>query len=73
LRTCQFTGVRPEHGDTGKDSVWELEAAELGETLAYREDPFQPGVHGFVEPGQRMTLVDYERALAATRGVAPMR
>lgn len=41
--------------------------ADPGADLAYREDPLQPGVHGFVEPSRRMTLEDYERALAATR------
>jgi hypothetical protein len=57
----------PEHGGTGKDPVWEIGTADLGEALVYHEDPVQPGVHGFVEPSRRMTLEEYERALAATR------
>ncbi|MGH3112272.1 MAG: hypothetical protein ACRDOP_02260 [Gaiellaceae bacterium] len=57
----------PEHGGTGKDPVWEIDIAELEEALAYREDPLQRGVHGFVEPRGTMTLEDYESALAATR------
>lgn len=57
----------PEHGGTGDDPVWEIGTAELGEDLAYREDPLQPGVHGFVEPRRRMSLEEIERALAATR------
>jgi hypothetical protein len=57
----------PEHGGTGKDQVWEIGTVDLGDDLAYREDPLKPGVHGFVEPSWRMTLDDYERALAATR------
>jgi hypothetical protein len=58
----------PEHGGTGKDPVWEI-AVDLGDDLAYREDPLQPGVHGFIEPSRRMALDEYERALAATRGM----
>ena len=58
-----------EHGGTGKDPVWEMVSADLGADLAYREDPLQPGVHGFVEPGRRTTLEDYEQALEATREV----
>ena len=57
----------PGHGGTGKDPVWEMGTADLGEDLVYREDPLQPGLHGFVEPSRRMTLEDYERALGATR------
>jgi hypothetical protein len=57
----------PEHGGTGKDPVWEIRTVDLEEGLAYREDPLQLGVHGFVEPSRRITLEDYERALRATR------
>ena len=57
----------PEDGGTGKDPVWEIGTADLGADLTYREDPLQPGVHGFVEPSRTMTLEDYDRALAATR------
>lgn len=42
----------PEPGRTaralGKDPIWELDVAELGNQLVYREDPLMPGVHGFV-------------------------
>jgi hypothetical protein len=32
----------PEYGGTGKDRAWELDAAELGNELVYREDPMMP-------------------------------
>jgi hypothetical protein len=57
----------PGLGGTGKDPVWEFDLAELGGSLAYREDPDQPGVHGFLEPSVEMTFDRYERALIETR------
>jgi hypothetical protein len=57
----------PGLGGTGKDPVWELELADLGGSLAYREDPAQPCIHGFIEPREEMPLDAYERALSATR------
>jgi hypothetical protein len=56
----------PQHGGTGKDPIWELATAELGEALVYREDPLLPGVHGFIEPRRRITFDEYEAALRAT-------
>jgi hypothetical protein len=58
----------PDRGGTGKDPVWELDVADLGDDLVYREDPLMPGEHGFVEPARRMTLRDYESALLVTGG-----
>lgn len=58
----------PKFGGTGKDPVWELEVAELGSELVYRQDPLMPGVHGFIEPGRRMAFEAYEDALLRTRG-----
>jgi hypothetical protein len=57
----------PEHGGTGKDPIWELDVAGLGDELVYREDPPMPGVHGFVEPSAPMMFAHYESALLATR------
>jgi hypothetical protein len=57
----------PDRGGTGKDPVWELDVADLGHPLVYREDPLLPGVHGFVEPRGPMTFADYEAAVLMTR------
>ena len=57
----------PERGGTGKDPIWELDVAALGEELRYREDPLMPGVHGFVEPALPTTFDAYESAVLATR------
>jgi hypothetical protein len=57
----------PSHGGTGKDPVWELDAAELGDSLVYREDSLMPGVHGFIEPRQPMAFTEFEAALVETR------
>ncbi len=56
----------PGHGGTGKDPVWVLESAELGEGLIFRPDDHSPETHGFVEPAYRMRLDDYEDLLALT-------
>jgi hypothetical protein len=56
-----------EHGGTGKDPIWELDVADLGDELRYREDPLMPGVHGFVEPVLPTTFDAYESAVLATR------
>ncbi len=57
----------PECGGTGKDPVWCIDAAELGQQLRFRPGPANPGGHGFVEPAERMTLDEYQEAIAATR------
>jgi hypothetical protein len=57
----------PSHGGTGKDPIWELKVADLGDELEYREDPLMPGVHGFIEPSRAITLTEFESALVATR------
>jgi hypothetical protein len=57
----------PEYGGTGKDPIWELDAADLGDELMYREDPLMPGVHGFVEPVLPTTFDAYESAVLETR------
>lgn len=69
IRRIGFRGTadRPSHGGTGKDSVWELAVARLGEKLVYRHDPLMPALHGFVEPAFAMSFEEYEAALAATR------
>jgi hypothetical protein len=56
----------PEHGGTGKDSVFALDIDDLPETLIYRDDPEDAG-HGFIEPASEMTFDDFEAALRATR------
>lgn len=57
----------PSYGGTGKDPVWELHIADLGDQLAYREDPLMPRRHGFIEPRAPMLFVEFESALLATR------
>ena len=57
----------PEYQGVGKDPVWTITAAELGSDLAYRPDPTSAR-QGFIEPARPMTLADYQRALARTRG-----
>jgi hypothetical protein len=53
----------PTLGGTGKDPVWELDLACLGNRLAFRQDKIE---HGMIEPAWRMTLDDYVESLAAT-------
>jgi hypothetical protein len=57
----------PSHGGTGKDQVWELDVADLGDSLVYREDPLMPGIHGFIEPRRPMAFFEFEAALVETR------
>jgi hypothetical protein len=57
----------PGDGGTGKDPIWELDVADLGHELVYREDPLMPGVHGFIEPALPTTFDAYESALLRTR------
>jgi len=54
-------------GGTGLDDVWVISVSELGEKLVYRPDPDQPEAHGFIEPGETMTLADYQAAPTGTR------
>jgi hypothetical protein len=51
-------------GGTGKDPVWEIDDADLGSGLQFRQD--KP-THGLIEVKDEMALADYEQALAATR------
>lgn len=59
----------PELGGSGKDPVWSIDAADLPSNLRYRPDNDDPGAHGTIEPGSRMTFDEYQAALAATRGL----
>ena len=61
-------------GATGSNQFWcwwmgegPFEAGRLAARLVLRPDPDMPKTHGFVEPDQKMGLVEYEDALAATR------
>jgi hypothetical protein len=51
---------------TGKDPVWMIDEAHLGNDLVYRVDPRTAG-HGFIEPAQSMTLDEYQQALEQTQ------
>ena len=50
-----------EFGGTGKDPVWKLDVADLGNDLQYVPD--KPG-HGTIQPKQSMPLSKYQAALA---------
>lgn len=61
-------------GATGRNDLicWRLgegpfDAGELTPDLSLRPDPQRPTAHGFVEPGQAMSVSDYQQGLAATR------
>jgi hypothetical protein len=53
-------------GGESSDPLWQIEEEHLGEALTYRLDE-PPSHHGVIEPAWRMTLEDYELALAETR------
>lgn len=53
-------------GGGGKDPVWALDLGVLGDPLAYRPDPLNPDVHGFIEPSRRVTFEEYEASIQAT-------
>jgi hypothetical protein len=57
----------PSHGGSGKDPLWVIDSNEFVEGLIYRPDDAGPERHGFVEPGQRMRLDDFEDLLESTR------
>lgn len=62
----------PEHrrpvslGGESDDPQWRIEEEELGAALVYRLDE-PPPRHGVIEPAWRMTLEEYELAIAETR------
>lgn len=56
-------------GGWGRDPVWQIESSDLPDTLVFRLDPDDPSRHGFVEPIERMSLDDYQEALASSRGI----
>jgi hypothetical protein len=49
------------------DPLWQIEEDEIGDALSYRLDE-PPPHHGVIEPAWRMTLEEFELALAETRG-----
>lgn len=57
-----------EEGGFGEDPVWWIDSEDLPDTLKFRPDPRNPSRHGFVEPIERMTLDEYQTALATSRG-----
>jgi hypothetical protein len=56
-----------KYGGTGKDPVWEMETDNMTADLAYRPDPGNPNLHGFIEPSRPMHLDNYLAALHSTR------
>ena len=60
---------RPQSlGGESKDPLWRVEVEDLGDALVYRSSE-PPPMHGVIEPAWKMTLEDYELALAETREV----
>jgi hypothetical protein len=59
----------PEFGGHGDDPVWQIEEADLPDSLTLRRDPDNPSRHGFIEPIEVMALSDYQEALATSRGI----
>ena len=55
-----------ELGGAGKDPVFAIEAADLGERLLFRPDPDNPNEHGFVEPAAEVGVEPYQNALCDT-------
>src|SRR5688572_13326926 len=49
-------------GGTGRDPVWSITEDDLQPLLQFVPDPRAPGRHGFIQPAQPMTLVEYEQA-----------
>jgi hypothetical protein len=52
---------------TARDPLWVLDATALGPELAYRPLPAAPELFGRIEPACRLTVGEFEHALAATR------
>lgn len=55
----------PKFGGTGKDPVWELDTSELGNDLKHVPDS---PTHGTIQPSRTMSLGEYQKALASTKG-----
>lgn len=55
-------------GGWGRDPAWLIDESDLPDTLVMRPDPEDPSRHGFVEPIERMRLLDYQEVLASSRG-----
>lgn len=53
----------PSLGGNGKDSVWSIDPNNLGPKLKYRRDNSK---HGTVLPTTKMTLAEFQNALAET-------
>lgn len=51
-------------GGTGREPVWYIETEDLGADLQFRQD--RPD-HGLIEPKRRLTLQEFQDALAGTR------
>jgi hypothetical protein len=54
----------PALDGTGTYPIWRISRRDLGARLRYRTTS---ATHGVIEPVERMTLEEYEGALAATR------
>jgi hypothetical protein len=51
-------------GGSGKDPVWYIAVASLGNDLVFRQDS---GTHGLIEPARTMLIDELQKALAATK------
>ncbi len=57
----------PRAANIKADPIFELDTNNLSEELAYREDPYKPGEHGFIEPTYPMKYEYYQRLLHRSR------
>jgi hypothetical protein len=54
----------PGYGGTGKDPVWWIDSAALGNDLQFRSDS---ATHGLIEPARAMSIDEFQSALEASK------
>jgi hypothetical protein len=54
----------PTYGGSGKDPVWYIEEAALGDLLQFRQDS---ATHGLIEPARPMSLDELQKTLEKTQ------
>jgi len=52
------------YGGTGRDPIWWIDTASLGDDLVYRPDTT---THGLIEPARTMSLDEFQNALEASK------
>lgn len=54
----------PPFGGSGKDPIWYIPIASLGDDLQFRQNS---AAHGLIEPARTMLIGELETALGATK------